>query len=106
MHDADIAAELQQDVLQASSDGTPLVLRGGGSKAFLGRSTSGRALDVSGHRGIIDYDPHELVITARSGTPLTEIETVLTAAGQMLAFEPPHFGATATLGGTLACGLN
>jgi glycolate oxidase FAD binding subunit len=63
-------------------------------------------LDVSTHRGIVEYDPRELVLTARSGTTLQEIETTLAEAGQMLAFEPPHFGHAATLGGTIACALS
>jgi glycolate oxidase FAD binding subunit len=106
MPEADIAIDLQQQVQQAARDASPLRLRGGNSKAFLGRATEGAMLDISGHRGIVEYDPRELVITARAGTPLAEIESVLAASGQMLAFEPPLFGAAATLGGTLACGLS
>ena len=60
----------------------------------------------AGHRGIVEYDPRELVLTARSGTTLQEIEAALAEANQMLAFEPPHFGDSATLGGTIACGLS
>ena len=56
--------------------------------------------------GIVDYEPTELVITARSGTPLAEIEAAMREHGQMLAFEPPHFGADATLGGCIAAGLS
>jgi glycolate oxidase FAD binding subunit len=85
---------------------TPLVVRGGGTKDFLGRRTEGEILDVSALRGIVHYEPTELVITARAGTPLAEIETVLAECGQMLGFEPPRFGPTATLGGTIACGLS
>lgn len=102
----DISSSLQQQVQQAARAGLPLNLRGGGSKAFLGRNVSGTALEVGGHRGILEYDPRELVITARAGTPLVEIEAALAESGQMLAFEPPHFGPQATLGGTLACGLS
>ena len=57
------------------------------------------------HRGIVDYEPTELVITARAGTPLAEMEATLDERGQMLAFEPPHFGAGATVGGCVAAGL-
>lgn len=106
MHDMDISDALQQQVQQAMQDGTPLNICGGNSKIFLGRSAHGQSLDVGAHRGIIDYDPRELVITARAGTPMREIETTLAQSGQMLAFEPPHFGTTATLGGTMACGLS
>jgi glycolate oxidase FAD binding subunit len=106
MAGADISTALQQQVQQALQNGTRLDIRGGGSKTFLGRATNGTQFDVGGHRGIIDYDPRELVITARAGTPLAEVEATLAEAGQMLAFEPPHFGTTATLGGTIACGLS
>lgn len=61
---------------------------------------------LADHRGVIGYEPTELVITARAGTPLVEIETVLAKESQMLAFEPPHFGPSATLGGTLASALS
>jgi len=61
---------------------------------------------VAGHRGIVAYEPTELVITARAGTPLSELEATLEERGQMLPFEPPHYGEFATLGGTLACGFS
>jgi len=95
------------DQLQAATaDGTPLAIQGGCSKAFYGRASDGQTCRVTGHSGIIDYTPAELVISARAGTPLAELEAILAREGQMLAFEPPHFGATATLGGTIACGLS
>ncbi|MDD4978577.1 MAG: glycolate oxidase subunit GlcE [Gallionella sp.] len=104
---SDLSLDLQQQVLASIHDGEPLYIRGSGSKVFLANhSAATRTLAVSTHRGIIEYDPRELVITARSGTPLTELESALADAGQMLAFEPPHFGAGATLGGTIACGLS
>jgi glycolate oxidase FAD binding subunit len=110
MKDSDISATLQQQVQDAFQSGTPLDICGGGSKSFLCNTKAGTPVDVSPHRGIVEYDPRELVVTARSGTPLQEIETVLSEAGQMLAFEPPHFGPIgaldATLGGTIACGLS
>ena len=84
----------------------PLVLRGGGSKDFYGNAAQGDVLDVSGHRGIVAYEPTELVVTARAGTPLTELEAALAEKGQMLAFEPPHFGVGATVGGCVAAGLS
>jgi glycolate oxidase FAD binding subunit len=98
-------------VLNALQDAAPLAITGGDSKNFLGNTGkayagSEQSIDVSAHRGIIEYDPRELVLTARGGTTLQEIEAALGAAGQMLAFEPPHFGAGATLGGTLACALS
>ncbi|TSA22939.1 MAG: glycolate oxidase subunit GlcE [Betaproteobacteria bacterium] len=102
----DLTPALQERVAEAAASGTPLNIVGGGSKAFLGRRAHGTPLAVAGHRGILSYEPKELVLTARAGTPLTEIEAVLAEQGQMLAFEPPHFGATATLGGSIAAGVS
>jgi glycolate oxidase FAD binding subunit len=85
---------------------TPLVIRAGGTKDFYGQPIEGDVLDVSAHRGIVSYEPGELVLTAKCGTPLAEIEALLEQHGQMLGFEPPRFGAASTLGGTLACGLS
>jgi glycolate oxidase FAD binding subunit len=99
-------AVLVEQVRQAISHRQPLCIRGGGSKAFYGRTCAGETLDVSGHRGIVAYEPTELVITARAGTPLSEIEAVLAANNQMLSFEPPHFSSHATLGGMVASGLS
>ena len=98
--------DLQQQVQAAVADHTPLVIRSSGSKAFYGRATQGEPLSLDGHSGIIDYTPSELVISARAGTPLSELETTLSQEGQMLAFEPPHYGKGATLGGCIACGLS
>ena len=81
----------------------PLQLRGGGSKDFYGGPLCGEVLDTRGYSGIIGYEPTELVITARAGTPLAEIESALAARRQVLACEPPHFGA-ATIGGTIPGG--
>jgi glycolate oxidase FAD binding subunit len=97
---------LVEQLQAATADGTPLAVQGGGSKAFYGRTCEGRPCLIGGHSGVIDYTPAELVISARAGTPLAEVEAVLEKEGQMLAFEPPHFGAAATLGGTIACGLS
>ncbi|MES9935311.1 MAG: glycolate oxidase subunit GlcE [Sedimenticola sp.] len=102
----DMEKALQEQVTTAAADGTPLNISGGNTKSFLGRNPQGSPLDVTGHTGILSYEPKELVITARCGTPLTEIEDTLREQGQMLAFEPPHFGQGATLGGTIAAGLS
>jgi glycolate oxidase FAD binding subunit len=99
-------AEITDRVRSAHAARTPLCIRGGGSKDWYGGALVGKVLDVSGHSGIVNYEPGELMLTAMAGTPLTEIETILDQHGQMLAFEPPHYGATATLGGTLACGFS
>ena len=102
----DVAKNLSEQVRQAFADQQPLRIVGGNSKFTLGRAVSGEPLELGQHTGIIDYQPTELVITARAGTPLAEIEATLAESGQMLAFEPPHLGASATLGGTIACGLS
>ena len=102
----DLAEALQAQVREACAKGEPLALRGSGSKSFLGHRVQGRVLELGGHRGIVNYEPRELVLTARAGTPLAEIEQALEAQGQMLPFEPPHFGPDATLGGTIACALS
>jgi glycolate oxidase FAD binding subunit len=99
-------AELRERILVANAAKTPLCLRGGGSKDFYGEALVGKVLDTRAHRGIVDYEPSELVITARCGTPLAEIETTLAQHGQCLAFEPPAFGGAATIGGVIAAGLS
>ena len=96
----------QERVRAAASDRQPLCIRGGGSKDWYGGAPQGAVLDTRDHAGIVDYEPTELVITARCGTPLAEIEALLARHNQMLAFEPPHFAATATVGGTVAAGLS
>lgn len=95
----------QQQVRAAAASGQALCIRGGGSKDWYGGTLAGAVLDTRAHAGIVDYEPTELVITARCGTPLAEIEAALAERNQMLAFEPPHFGAHATLGGVIASGL-
>ncbi len=102
----DMTVELQQAVQEALASGGALNLRGGGSKAFYGRTPEGAPLALAGHTGIVNYEPKELVLTARAGTPLSEAKILLAAERQMLAFEPPAFGDAATLGGTIACGLS
>lgn len=97
---------LIDQIQHAAAHQQKLVIRGSGSKAFYGGESHGITLDISAHRGIIDYAPSELVLTARAGTPLREIEQLLSEHNQMLAFEPPHFGAQATLGGCVASGLS
>ena len=103
---ADISASLQQHIAHAISQHTTLNICGSNTKTFLGYPALGTELSIAEHRGIVEYDPRELVLTARAGTLLAEIEATLAESGQMLAFEPPHFGERATLGGTIACGLS
>jgi glycolate oxidase FAD binding subunit len=104
--EADLSEALLARVREALSTVTPLRLEGGGSKAFHGRPVAATPLDVRGHRGIVSYDPSELVVTVRAGTPLAELEAALDAQGQMLACEPPYFAARATVGGMTAAGLS
>lgn len=101
-----IAEQFRQRILAASAAGSPLRLRGGGTKDWYGQQFDGEVLDTRAYAGIIDYEPTELVITARCGTPLAEIEAALAARNQMLAFEPPHFGQDATVGGVVASALS
>ena len=93
-------------VRQAAAEGRTLRLRGGGSKDFWGQSLTGEVLSTRDYRGIVSYEPSELVVTVRCGTPLAELEAALTEKGQSLAFEPPHFGPDATVGGMVAAGLS
>jgi glycolate oxidase FAD binding subunit len=96
-----------------------LRFRGGGTKDFYGQALAGEIVDTRGYSGIVAYEPTELVITARCGTPLAEVEAALREQGQILSFEPPHFsggsiqngqpphfGADATWGGMVAAGLS
>jgi glycolate oxidase FAD binding subunit len=81
-------------------------MQGGGTKDFLGQSMQGEVLDTTSYNGILSYEPSELVITVRCGTPLAEVEAALAQKGQCFPFEPPHFGAGATVGGMVAAGLS
>jgi glycolate dehydrogenase FAD-binding subunit len=127
--------ELRERIIAAHEQHQPLCLRGAGTKEFYGenavyvehaampvRATDGdsrhnsaaldgntsetASLDLSPYRGIVDYEPSELVITARCGTSLSEIESALAERGQFLAFEPPAFGGDPTIGGVIAAGLS
>ena len=98
--------QLAATIREAARQKKPLCVRGGGTKDFYGGAARGDELSTLACRGIVAYEPTELVITARAGTPLAEIESALREKGQMLAFEPPHFGNSATLGGCVAAGLS
>ncbi len=108
-------ARLREQVVAANHERRALRIVGGGSKSFYGRPVGAPAgeggdgvarLDCRSNRGIISYEPTELVVTARCGTSLAELEQVLAAQRQYLPFEPPHFGAEATVGGAVAAGLS
>ena len=102
----DISTILQEQVVKAFENKTPLRIVAGDSKAFYGNKVSGEKLDVTQHSGIIEYYPSELVITARCGTKLEEIEAALKENKQMLAFEPPMHSENTTFGGCIATGLS
>jgi len=96
------------DCIRAASDARqPLRIRGGGTKDFYGApGAPADVLSTAALTGIVSYEPTELVVTARAGMPLAELEAVLAAQGQSLPFEPPHFGPGATVGGMVASGLS
>ena len=100
-----VVQALQDRVRAAAAAKMPLAVTGGGTKAFYGNAPRGEPLDVRTVAGIVDYEPTELVVTVRGGTPLAELEQRLAGQNQMLPFEPPHFGAGATVGGVVAAGL-
>jgi glycolate oxidase FAD binding subunit len=106
------AAEAGEAIAQAAAEGRTLEIVAGGSKRALGRPQScDDTLDASRLAGIVDYDPSELVLTARPATPMRAIAAALAETRQMLAFEPPDWrallgrDAEPTLGGTIACNL-
>ncbi len=95
----------REQILNAAKNKTPLSIEGGGTKSWYGNPNSHAKLDTRAYSGILEYKPEELVITACAGTPLKEIEAALKEKNQVLAFEPPHFGESATFGGAIAAGL-
>ncbi|MHB8353623.1 MAG: glycolate oxidase subunit GlcE [Burkholderiales bacterium] len=97
---------LMDQVRNAHASAIPLRIRGGHSKSFWVAAQAPQELDLRPYSGVVDYEPSELVITVRAGTSLAEVESLLLQQGQMLAFEPPHYGPTATLGGAIASGLS
>jgi glycolate oxidase FAD binding subunit len=104
-HEPAALTRLRERVRSAAADHAALRIRAGGTKDFYGNPCDGALLDPRELAGIVDYEPTELVVTVRSGTPLAELEKVLAERNQMLPFEPPHYGAGATVGGTVAAGL-
>ena len=98
-------ARYAQTIRSAAGSGGHLRLSGGGTKDFYGGPLEGEPLDLREYAGIVSYEPSELVITARCGTPLAELEDALARSGQMIPFEPPRYGAGGTLGGCIAAGL-
>jgi FAD/FMN-containing dehydrogenase len=107
MHPQDPAWQrLVDQVRNARDQKTTLEIRGGDTKRFYGGEPRGEPLDTTVLTGISSYDPSELVVTARAGTPLAELEAALAEQGQCLPFEPPRFGPDGTVGGMVAAGLS
>jgi glycolate oxidase FAD binding subunit len=106
------AVEAATAVADALSEGKTLELIGGGSRRALGRPVEADVtLDLSALSGVVTYQPEELILAAEPGTPMAEIEALLAARGQQLAFEPPDFGplwglpaGLGTLGGAIMTG--
>ncbi len=105
-HDDPALQTLVERVKSAQTACTPLCIQGGGTKRFYGEAPQGELLDTRALQGISSYEPTELVVTARCGTPLAELEATLAEKGQCLPFEPPHFGPGSTVGGMVAAGLS
>jgi len=107
-----VLSELCEQVMTARAGHKPLFVCGGGSKSFYGNHRpvtpqDGHCLlDMTAYHGIISYHPSELVVTVRAGTRLADLEAELADHGQMLAFEPPQFEPSATIGGAVASGLS
>ena len=101
-----VLEQFREKVTAATANKAALRIRGGGTKDWYGQALHGDILDTREYTGIIAYEPTELVIVARCGTPLAEIEAALDERNQMLAFEPPHFGPGSTIGGVVAAGLS
>jgi len=100
-----ILSQFREQIIEAGKHNKALSIEGGASKDWFGNLKLPQTLSTKPYQGILDYQPEELVITACAGTPIAEIEAALSEKNQMLPFEPPHFGQTATFGGVIAAGL-
>ena len=106
-------ADLCDAIAQAIREAEKLAITGGATKSGVGRHIeNARRLDMRSFSGIVDYDPAELVLTVRAGTPLAEVEALVASREQKLAFAPfdygPVFGRPAgasTIGGVVAAGV-
>ena len=107
--DRDDSARLVDAVRDAHAHHQALAITGSGSKSFLlpvADNTNVSLLSIAEHRGVLSYQPDELVLTARAGTPLRELQQLVARNEQMLPFEPPMFAGGGTLGGAVASGLS
>ncbi len=103
--------EITDRIIDAQRERTTLRIKGGGSKDFYAQSLQGNILSTRDIKGIVSYEPSELVVTVRAGTPLRELDAALAEKGQFLPFEPPHFQRClhdniTTIGGAVSCGLS
>ncbi|MCR5881104.1 glycolate oxidase subunit GlcE [Phenylobacterium sp. J367] len=106
------AQEAAEVIRAAAAAGEALELVGQGTKRGFGRPVAAdTVLDLSGLAGIVRYEPEELVLTLKPGTPMAEVDALLAEGGQMLAFEPPDLGplfgqptGQGTIGGAILCG--
>jgi len=104
MTERDGTLELQLALEQALAGDTSVAIRGGGSRAHFNLSPQGNSFSVAGHRGVIDYQPDELMLRVRAGTPIAELEALLAAEGQRFAADIPQPAPHSTIGGAVACG--
>lgn len=103
----EFVSEIQQRIEHAVDNNMPLTITGSGSKSFYGRrNVENEDLTMAAFKGITSYEPTELVITARCGTTIAELEATLAEHSQILPFEPPHFQDSGTVGGMIASGLS
>ena len=98
--------QIAERIRAAAAERTLLRIRGGGTKDFYGEPPRGEPLSTGELQGLVSYEPSELVVTVRAGTPLAELEAALAAQGQCLPFEPPRFDRGGTVGGMVAAGLS
>lgn len=105
MRDNDDTALLAAAVREAYERAAPVEIIAGGTRREFGRAPTGTPLSVARHAGIVAYDPSEFVVTVRAGTPITELEELLSQEGQVLTVDVPRFGAASTIGGAVAVGL-
>jgi len=102
---SDNTQQLIDQVKTAYANDSALKIIGGNSKDFLQACSTDASLEMTSHAGVVNYEPTELVLTARAGTPVVEIEQLLADNGQYLSFEPPHFTENTTIGGAVASGM-
>ena len=101
---AEVLASLKAEIAAARAARVPLRIVGADTRSAWWTTSATQSLSLARYAGIVDYEPSELVVTARAGTPLRQLEAVLAARGQCLGFEPPRLSDASTLGGAIACG--